>query len=71
MTPLSPQLVLASLTVSPQPATCCVVVPAQNFDQDVLGDVSRGWNHFVETGQIWALLIGLVVGYLIRNMTAS
>ncbi|NJL98426.1 MAG: hypothetical protein HC924_06205 [Synechococcaceae cyanobacterium SM2_3_2] len=63
---------LVSLTTSPQPAPCCVVVvPAQNFDQDVLGDVSRGWSHFVETGQIWALLIGLVVGYLIRNMTAS
>ncbi|MBT9311341.1 hypothetical protein [Leptothoe kymatousa] len=34
------------------------------FDRsgDILGN-------FVESGQLWALLIGIVVGYLIRGMT--
>ncbi|BAY28424.1 hypothetical protein NIES2107_02530 [Nostoc carneum NIES-2107] len=44
---------------------------AQNVtDPDVLGQIQHGWNHFVKTGQIWALLIGLVIGYMIRNLTS-
>ncbi len=46
-------------------------VLAQNVtDPDLIGQVQKAWNNFVETGQIWALLIGLVVGYLIRNLTS-
>lgn len=46
-------------------------VLAQNVtDPDLMGQVQKAWNNFVETGQIWALLIGLVVGYLIRNLTS-
>ncbi|MGB3651673.1 MAG: hypothetical protein WBA41_10730 [Rivularia sp. (in: cyanobacteria)] len=44
---------------------------AQNVtDPDLLGQVQKSFNNFVETGQVWALLIGLVVGYLIRNLTS-
>ncbi len=70
---MTPQLALTALlaTSSAQHTSCCVVVPAQNFDQDVFADITRGWNNFVQTGQIWALLIGLVLGYFIRNLTAS
>lgn len=39
-------------------------------DPDLLGQLQKAWNNFVQTGQIWALLIGLVVGYLIRNLTS-
>ena len=39
-------------------------------DPDLLGQVQKAWNNFIETGQVWALLIGLVVGYLIRNLTS-
>jgi hypothetical protein len=28
------------------------------------------WNNFVESGQLWALLFGIVLGYMIRNLTA-
>ena len=46
-------------------------VLAQNVtDPDLIGQVQKAWNNFVETGQIWALLIGLVIGYLIRNLTS-
>lgn len=46
------------------------IVLAQYFDQDFLGDMGKIWNNFVESGQIWALLIGIVVGYLFRGMTS-
>ncbi|MEO1373203.1 MAG: hypothetical protein AAFW70_02520 [Cyanobacteria bacterium J06635_10] len=39
-------------------------------DPDLLGQIQKAFNNFVETGQVWALLIGLVVGYLIRNLTS-
>jgi len=42
---------------------------AQQFKQDVAGDFSRGWNNFVKTGQIWALMIGIAVGYLFRSIS--
>ena len=48
-----------------------LTVLAQNVsDPDVLGQMQKAFNNFVETGQVWALLIGLVVGYLIRNLTS-
>lgn len=45
-------------------------VLAQQFDQDILGDMVSVWNGFVESGQLWALLFGIVLGYFIRNLTA-
>lgn len=46
-------------------------VIAQNVsDPDLLGQIQKAFNNFVETGQVWALLIGLIVGYLIRNLTS-
>ena len=47
------------------------VVIGQNFDQDILGDIQTGFQGFVESGQIWALLIGLVLGYLLKSITSS
>jgi hypothetical protein len=44
---------------------------AQQFKQDVMGDLGKGWNSFVKSGQIWALMIGAVVGYLFRSITNS
>lgn len=43
---------------------------AQQFDQDILGDLSNAWHNFIDSGQVWALIIGIVLGYLIRNLTA-
>ncbi|MCJ2543725.1 hypothetical protein [Thermostichus vulcanus] len=56
----------------PAPATLQTeMVVGQVFRQDVLGDISKGWNHFVESGQIWAALIGIVVGYMLKSITSS
>ena len=42
----------------------------QQFNQDVTKDLARGWNNFVKSGQIWALLIGVTLGYLLRSITS-
>jgi hypothetical protein len=46
-------------------------IVAQTIKQtDLVGDVQRVFGHFVATGQIWALLTGLIVGYLFRSLTS-
>ncbi len=42
---------------------------AQQFDQDVLANLGTMVNNFIESGQIWALIIGFVLGYAFRSMT--
>jgi hypothetical protein len=42
---------------------------AQQFDQDVLGDAGNLLSNFVQSGQIWALLVGFVLGYMLRSVT--
>ncbi len=45
------------------------IVVAQTIkDPDLLGNMQVAFNHFVQTGQVWALLIGLVIGYMLRSM---
>ena len=42
----------------------------QQFQGDVLGDMGKGWRKFVESGQIWAMIIGAIMGYLFRSITS-
>jgi hypothetical protein len=39
-------------------------------DPNLLGQIQKSFTNFVQTGQAWALLIGLVIGYMIRNLTS-
>ncbi|MGK7937840.1 MAG: hypothetical protein AB4206_18910 [Xenococcaceae cyanobacterium] len=39
-------------------------------DPDVLGQMQDAWNNFIETGQVWALLIGVFFGYLFKSLTS-
>ncbi len=55
---------------SPQPVASLSPVVGQYFDQDFLGDMGVVLNNFVESGQLWAMLFGIVLGYMIRNLTA-
>jgi len=44
---------------------------AQTLKQtDLVGDVQRVFGHFVATGQIWAMITGLIIGYLFRSLTS-
>ncbi|MCC5637924.1 hypothetical protein LC593_19200 [Nostoc sp. CHAB 5844] len=47
-----------------------MVLAQQITDPNLIGQVQKAWNHFIQTGQIWALLIGLVIGWLFRNLTS-
>jgi hypothetical protein len=48
-----------------------VTIFAQQFKQtDIVGDVSKSWNHFVRTGQVWAFLIGIIAGYMAKTFTS-
>lgn len=38
-------------------------------DPDLMGNVQKTFNHFIQSGQLWALLIGLIIGYMIRGLT--
>ncbi|ALF52534.1 hypothetical protein ACX27_06245 [Nostoc piscinale CENA21] len=47
-----------------------MVLAQQVSDPNLMGQVQKAWNHFIQTGQVWALLIGLVIGWLFRNLTS-
>jgi len=42
---------------------------AQQASPDILADISNAWNNFVSSGQLVAMIIGMVLGYLIRMFT--
>ncbi len=58
---------LPETAVSAHQQTATVL--AQQFDQDILGDLTAAFRTFIDSGQLWALLIGIVIGYLIRSIT--
>lgn len=39
-------------------------------DTDVIAQFQQSFKHFVESGQVWALVIGVVIGYLFRSFTS-
>ncbi|MGB3204417.1 MAG: hypothetical protein WBB28_05455 [Crinalium sp.] len=48
-------------------------VLAQNStvqDPDVLGQMQKSFNNFIKSGQVWALGIGVVIGYMIKGFTS-
>jgi hypothetical protein len=45
------------------------VLAQQQFDTDVFAGFRRTLSNFIESGQVWALLIGIVVGYVLRGIT--
>lgn len=43
---------------------------AQYFKEpNLAGDVGKMWGNFVKTGQAWAFLGGLILGYLVKSFT--
>ncbi len=46
------------------------LILAQQFNQDILGDMQGAFGAFVESGQLWALLIGVVIGYIFKSLTS-
>lgn len=38
-------------------------------DPDVLGQIQDAWYNFIDSGQVWALLIGMFFGYTFKGFT--
>lgn len=46
-------------------------VLAQHIDDpNLIGKVQSSFDHFVQSGQVWALLVGVILGYIIRGLTS-
>jgi hypothetical protein len=37
---------------------------------DLFNNMGQSWNNFIQSGQVWALGIGFVLGYLFRSITS-
>lgn len=42
----------------------------KKIEVDLMGDVQKAVNNFIKTGQVWAFLIGLLFGYLVKTFTS-
>lgn len=42
----------------------------QQFDTDVFAGPRTFFQNFIQSGQVWALLIGIVIGYVMRSLTS-
>ena len=38
-------------------------------DPDILGQIQDAWYNFIDSGQVWALLIGMFFGYVFKGFT--
>lgn len=47
-----------------------LVLAQQIKDPDVLGQMQQAFKNFIDSGQVWALLIGIVIGYIFRGMSS-
>ncbi|MFZ4667507.1 MAG: hypothetical protein ACOYME_13860 [Prochlorotrichaceae cyanobacterium] len=45
------------------------LVLAQSTDADLVAEFQKAFKQFVESGQVWAMLIGLIIGYFFRALT--
>ena len=49
------------------------IILAQNTnikDPDILGQIQKAFKTFIDSGQVYALLIGLFLGYYFRSFTS-
>lgn len=37
---------------------------------DIMFQMEKSFRHFIDSGQVWALLIGFFIGYALRSFTA-
>ncbi|MDJ1185769.1 hypothetical protein [Roseofilum casamattae] len=42
---------------------------AQQTDVSLVDNVKEAFANFVESGQVWAFILGIILGYIIRQVT--
>ncbi len=47
-----------------------ILISQKIEDIDILADMRKAWDNFIDSGQVWALLIGLSIGYMFRGFTS-
>jgi hypothetical protein len=52
------------------PTMINIVATITDKDVDIIGQVQDAFHKFVVTGQVWALIIGIVVGYMFKGFTS-
>jgi hypothetical protein len=50
--------------------TTATVLASIDPQVDVIFQMQKAFNNFIDSGQGWALLIGFFIGYLFRSLTA-
>lgn len=45
------------------------VILAQQTNADLVANVKTAFANFVESGQVWAFILGIILGYIIRQIT--
>ncbi|MFZ9737168.1 MAG: hypothetical protein ACO3EZ_04070 [Prochlorotrichaceae cyanobacterium] len=45
------------------------MILAQSTDADLVAEFQKAFKHFVDSGQVWAMLIGVIIGYVFRSFT--
>uniref|UniRef100_A0ACD5GTP1 Uncharacterized protein n=1 Tax=Desertifilum tharense IPPAS B-1220 TaxID=1781255 RepID=A0ACD5GTP1_9CYAN len=45
------------------------ILAQQAANTDIVQNVQQAFNTFIESGQVWTFIIGLVLGYLFRTLT--
>lgn len=45
------------------------IVLAQQTDADLVADFKEAVNNFIESGQVYAFILGIILGYLVRKFT--
>jgi len=59
-----------SVSMAQESITTQNLILAQNVrDPKVLEQMQKAWNNFVDSGQIWAMIIGIIVGYMFKSLT--
>lgn len=64
------QLISGSLNWLYHPAMLNFLATITDKDVDIIGNVQTAFHKFVVTGQVWALIIGIVVGYMFKGFTS-
>lgn len=47
-----------------------LIIAQEIHDPKILDQMQKAWGKFVDSGQIWALIIGLFVGYMFKSLTS-
>lgn len=40
------------------------------FEDNLGSSFQSAWDNFIQSGQVWALVIGFIVGYVFRSITS-